>query len=266
MRDQNWLRALRATHELELRRAPKRHRLQTSGCPPLARLATSSQGNWTPEEKAHIEGCRYCQKIRVLVEGESAQSSVQDQFLELVRRLAAGAPPRAAREGTGSELVMRLVRAPLVHRLSQALAKGQQTEADVQRWWRWSAMSPPISLPAAAGRAAATKAPPFRVRAVADAEPLVATLRETDDGQLILHVRVDDPTLEGTSIAVNVMGAPDKKPLAGTITLQRTADGDLMGQVELGSLSQIAEQLGPSCWLLVAPLPPSEDAAAGSSQ
>jgi hypothetical protein len=267
MQDQHWLRALQAVHELEAQRAPARHRLQTSACPPLARVVTGSQDDWTPEEEKHIVGCRYCQKVRAMAVGQAAQLPLMGRFLELLRQLATNTPlePSAIRGGEGLTSGERLARAPLIHQLSRALAAGRQSEADVQQWWRRAAMSPPVPLPAAAGHAAAAKTPPFRVRAAAEEAPLVATLRETEDGRLIVHVRTDDASLEGVSIGVNVVGDPGTEPWTGKITLHQAEDGELTGQCELGSISELAQQLGRSCWLLVAPLPAVSDVSTGGS-
>lgn len=267
MRDQNWLRALRAVHELEVQRAPTRHPLQTDECPPLARVATSSQRDWTPEEERHIRGCRFCQKVRAMAVGQEAQPRPVDQFLGLLRQLVTGATlvPSIVLEGEGLAFSERLARAPLIRQLSQALASGRQSEADILQLWRWTAMSSTVALPAAAGHAAAAKAPPFRVRAKAEEEALVATLRETEDGRVIVHVRTDDPKLEGAAISVNVVGDPGTEPWVGTITLRRADADELMGQCELGTLSEVAEQLGRSCFLLVSPIPPTEDGGAGTS-
>jgi hypothetical protein len=63
MEEKELKRILQAVHALDARRAPVKHRYKTPECPPLRRfeeLAYQSAAQ-TPQEQAHMVGCRYCQ-------------------------------------------------------------------------------------------------------------------------------------------------------------------------------------------------------------
>jgi hypothetical protein len=73
MTNENLMRLLRAVHELDVQAAPKQHRLRTPHCPPMPRLVIGFREDgkgWTPEERAHVRGCAYCQKIKAMLEKE----------------------------------------------------------------------------------------------------------------------------------------------------------------------------------------------------
>jgi hypothetical protein len=61
--DEKLVNVLRAVQRLDEEKAPKQHRLQTPQCPSLPRLAAGVQGGWTPEERAHVAACPYCQML-----------------------------------------------------------------------------------------------------------------------------------------------------------------------------------------------------------
>jgi hypothetical protein len=64
---------LRAVHELLVQRQPAQHRLQTAHCPSLARFAAALAEGWTPQEREHMAGCAYCQKILAMEQSLSCE-------------------------------------------------------------------------------------------------------------------------------------------------------------------------------------------------
>jgi hypothetical protein len=66
MNDQTLMRALRAADALEVEKAPKQHPLRTPHCPPLTRFPSAIREGWAPEEREHVTGCPYCQRVTAL--------------------------------------------------------------------------------------------------------------------------------------------------------------------------------------------------------
>src|SRR5439155_19310654 len=55
---------LREAGEEELREIPARHPLKTDDCPSLVRFAAVAGGDrWAEDERGHVGGCEYCQRV-----------------------------------------------------------------------------------------------------------------------------------------------------------------------------------------------------------
>jgi RNA polymerase sigma-70 factor (ECF subfamily) len=66
MNDENLMHALRAADAREVEKAPTQHPLRTPECPPLTRFSSAGGEGWTPQEREHVTGCPYCQRVTAL--------------------------------------------------------------------------------------------------------------------------------------------------------------------------------------------------------
>ena len=104
-------------------------------------------------------------------------------------------------------------------------------------------------LPRAVGEFATGTRPPFQLRAVASRGDLVVTLRETDQGQLVVHVEAPHCDEHGQTVRVELLG--DGEPVVADVELT-AVDGEpgCIGRHAFGPFVELVPRLRPAVALL----------------
>jgi hypothetical protein len=247
MNDKNLMRALRAVDALDVQNAPKQHHLRTPQCPPLARFPAGVREGWKPEEREHVTGCAYCQRVTALEwRAECPGPFTLALYLEGI------CPDREALEfhlqKDRCPRCQRLLRSLLLRELAAPLRAGRP---GVER------ARPPLEcvaagfapLPALGEFGPATR-PPFQLRAVLPDGSLAVTVRETDVGELVAHVRAPDPAKAGRTVRVEVLGAGEA--LTADVVLEGQGESGCSGRHTFGPFAELAPRLGADCAVLAA--------------
>ncbi len=246
MSDKNLVRVLRAVHKLEVQKAPKQHRFKTPQCPSLPRFAVALREGWTPEEREHVSECRYCQKI-IAMEWRIQCPSL----LSLILHLAGACPDKQAMQYHLDECqrCLRLTQSPWLQGLAALVQAGQRMQAQVEAMLN-AVVTAFASLPAPVGAFAPTTRPPFQLRAMSEDGSLIVTLRETDEGELVVHVKTLDPQQAGRIVHVEVIGKGEA--LTAEVVLQPQGEHGCAGRHTFGKFSELASRLGADCAVLAA--------------
>lgn len=79
------VRLLRATRANDTESAPRRHSQQTDRCPPIGRFNTVFRcgGAWSPAEQAHVEGCPFCDRVRLMFT-RAADAGAEEKTVRIV--------------------------------------------------------------------------------------------------------------------------------------------------------------------------------------
>jgi len=231
--------------------APKRHREQTPACPPLWRFPTGVGKGWNEDEREHVTGCSYCQKVT------ATQWRLECPGLfALVRFLAQGeafedaAAMRIHLDQDRDRRCALLLQSVSVRKLAAVMKAGRRTAEELKALADQAAFTY-VLLPevAAAGSRCEPSQDVERFEAwaeSADKSGLAVTLSETPSGTL--EVSVDAP-LALKAAQVEILGATPQN-----LELELRQYGQRGTAVwPLGPFSNQVRMLGRDCLLLTAP-------------
>lgn len=215
-----------------------------SGCPSLVRHRQAAlRHDWSPSELVHVERCRRCARTH-----DNITAGLWHPALTtLAKRLADALSPddQDAVDGhvedDGCQRCRRLLRSRWLLDLAGRI--GPKVPA-----------VPPVALacvdlPRAVGQFATGTRPPFHLRAVAADGDLVVTLRETDQGQLVVHVEAPHSNDPGQTVRVELLG--DGDPVVADVELE-IMDGEpgCIGRHAFGPFVELVPQLRPAVAIL----------------
>jgi hypothetical protein len=113
------------------------------------------------------------------------------------------------------------------------------------------------SLPTQVGEFGPATRPPFQLRAVLPDGSLTVTVRETDEGELMAHVRTPDPAKTGRTVRVEIVGAGES--LTADVLLEGQDANGCFGRHTFGRFAELAPRLGADCVVLAALVEASPD-------
>jgi hypothetical protein len=213
MRDLNIESVLRAISK-DAPGARRQHRLRTPDCPPLTRFPEGTRNGWSAEVAEHVGQCAYCQKVTAM------QWRLDHPPLWTLFRYAAGWPAPDAEamrihlEEDNCEHCRRVTsRSRAVAELRRVLESDRSARA-VQEYEKAAAAmgagadtTQPETVVAAGFSTDAREA--FQVRFANADGSLITSLRETDDGRLVVEVESRDAANVGRRVLVEVLQAGD---------------------------------------------------------
>ena len=218
------------------------------GCPSLIRHRRAAlRHDWGPKERLHVDTCRRCQRTQ-----ENVASALWHPDVDtLVGRLSGGlsADDAAAVEhhldDDQCQACLRLLRSPWLLGVARR-ARARPPSPIGVRELRAVACA---ELPRAVGEFATGTRPPFHLRAVASGGDLVVTLRETDQGQLVVHVEAPTAREDGQTVRVELLG--DGDPVVADVEM-RAVEGEpgCIGRHAFGPFVDLVPNLRPAVALL----------------
>jgi len=225
----------------DLRRSP-------SVCPSLTRHRRAAlRQDWTVEELAHVEACDGCRRT-----SDTVASAVWHPPLGmLVGQLAEVLSVEDERavdrhlDDDGCRSCRRVLTSPWLRELAAVVRARAVRRQDVPGRVAVSSGE----LPRAVGEFATGTRPPFQLRAVASRGDLVVTLRETDQGQLVVHVEAPHCDEQGQRVRVELLS--DGEPVVADVEL-RAVDGEpgCIGRHAFGPFVELVPRLRPAVALL----------------
>jgi len=239
MSEKNFLGTLRTLYEIEIERAPSRHPLQTPDCLPLVRFSPKVQKGWTEEERAHVGGCAYCERMMALVWREACPSPWT------LARHALGTFPYAI----AMQFHLERDRCPRCNQVLESRLIVRLKELAEQLGDLAASMAVVYRGPAYAGEFASEKRPPLLIRGTNEDGSLVSTLLETDEGFLALYVESSDPVNAGRRVAAEVM-MTEGEPLAAELELGPAGEFGCRAEHIFGRIEEF-KQIFQGCVLLV---------------
>ena len=226
---------------------------QVAHCPPLTRhYRAALRRDWSAEELLHVEACSRCTRTVATVESAAWHPTSGSLARHLADRLGGENSHRlahhVAEEGDGCVRCGRLTASLWLNDLAARLRDPAQPFPlhDVVSDRSAVAFA---EMPRAVGSFATGTRPPFHLRAVASRGDLVVTLRETDQGQLVVHV--ESPHLDDGGQVVRVELLGEGPPVVADIEL-RAVEGELgcIGHHGFGPFAELVPRLRPAVTLL----------------
>lgn len=199
------------------------------------------------EELGHVEACDGCRRTSVTVAatvwhpplgmlaGRLAEELGDDDAWIVEQHL----------DGDGCRSCRRLLTSPWLGELAAAVrARGVRRQEVPGRVAVGAG-----ELPRAVGEFATGTRPPFQLRAVTSRGDLVVTLRETDQGQLVVHVEAPNCDEQGHTVRVELLG--DGEPVVADVELS-AVDGEpgCIGRHAFGPFVELVPRLRPAVALL----------------
>lgn len=222
----------------------------TVECPPLTRHRRGAlRHDWVAEELVHVETCPRCQRTQETVVLALWHPEVGMLAKSLSGRGGDGEDSVLERHLTndGCQSCRRLLASPWLHELAGRL-RNEQPESGPQDAVPGQLATGFAALPRAVGEFAIGTRPPFHLRAVASRGDLIVTLRETDQGQLVVHVEA--PRCNGRqTVRVELLG--EGEPLIADVELTEVEDEPgCSGHHTFGSFVELVPTLRPAVGLL----------------
>lgn len=144
---------------------------------------------------------------------------------------------------------LRFTQFLMLRTLAEAVKAGQRKVAEAEASLK-AAVTAFAPLPAQVGAFDRTTRPPFQLRAQNEDGSLTVVLRETDEGELVVHVQTPDPQNAGKTVHVEVIGK--EKSLTAEVVLQSQGEYGCAGRHTFGEFSELAPRLGVDCAVLAA--------------
>lgn len=219
----------------------------TDGCPSLARHRRAAlRHDWSPRELLHVDGCRRCDRTQRNVAAGVWHPDVSSLAGSLAGGLSAddGQALQHHLEVEGCQGCLRLLGSPWLRRLARRRRAGPTPARSGD-----TVAVGCEDLPRAVGEFSTDTRPPFHMRAVASGGGLVVTLRETDQGQLVVHVEAPHTDQEGQTVRVELLS--DGDPVVADVEL-RAVDGEpgCIGRHAFGPFVELVPRLRPAVALL----------------
>ena len=252
MNDTNLLHPLRRFFEQEVDQAPKRNSLQTDDCPPLPLFLTAvsyGQG-WDEKYRAHVSGCRYCQKTTAM------QWRITHPNLKAVLgylREGEKYPDAQAMkihiEKDNCQICQMLQRMTTLEKWlanvrSGAWTLGQLDSVAEGSGWVFGELSP-VGLHAPKVE--------LEVSTASEEGPFVATLFD-DKGELRLSIETADPAYENRKVTVETVASTGESRIE-EVQLGSKGEYGIRGSYRLGKTNEIAKKVKDFC-VLITPAEP----------
>jgi hypothetical protein len=211
-------------------------------CPSLARHRRAAlRHDWSPHELLHVDVCRRCDRTRRNVGAAVWHPDVSTLAGSLADGLSTddGQALQHHLEVEGCQGCLRLLGSPWLQELARRRRPGIRDTIAVAC----------EDLPRAVGEFSTGTRPPFHMRAVASGGGLVVTLRETDQGQLVVHLEAPHTDQEGQTVRVELLSEGD--PVVADVEL-RAVDGEpgCIGRHAFGPFVELVPRLRPAVALL----------------
>ncbi len=226
---------------------------EISECPPLTRHRRAVlRHDWSSEELRHLERCTRCTRTAATTESAVWHPTSGSLARNLAHRLTTDDRSRVehhlADDGDGCVLCGRLSASRWLGDLAAQLRDpGQPLPLDDAVPDRSAVACG--EMPFAVGHFATDTRPPFHLRAVASRGDLVVTLRETDQGQLVVHVESPHKGDKGQMVRVELLGGGE--PVIVDIELAAVeGEAGCIGRHAFGPFSELVPRLRPAVTLL----------------
>jgi hypothetical protein len=226
--------------------SPRQHRLRTAQCPSLPHLLSTAAWGFSPNERAHILACSFCQKVMAMGWRHGCPG-LAFVVSDLAGLSPAGTAMREHLEGDQCQRCLRLRRSPLLRSAAATLRGGQRRLEGLEAWLE-EAVVVSAALPSGVGAFAAFDRGPFRVRTESPGG-LVSVVRETDRGLLVVETESTDTAHEGRTVHVEILG--EGEPLEIDLVLG-VEGGRCIARHTVGRFSDLSARLGTSCEVLAA--------------
>jgi hypothetical protein len=253
MTEREVMRLMRAVHELDLKEREERYARERAECLPLPRFrAVLLRGDWTAAEQEHIRGCAYCQKTREKVRQSLWHPTLWQMLLHNQGMLSGDEAPavRHHLEDDACSRCQRLSQSPWLQALGAMVQAGQRTQEQAQAMMMKATVTAFAPLPAPVGAFDPETRPPFQLRTESEDDVLTVTVRETDEGDLVVHVQTPDPEQAGRTVHVEVLG--EGEPLTADVVLEAQGERGCAGRHVFGRFAELAQRLGADCAVLAA--------------
>jgi hypothetical protein len=237
-----------ATHDLD---ELGRRQAEPDACPSLTRHRRAAlRHDWSPQQLAHVETCSRCRRTR-----DTVSSAVWHPEVRLLAGRLAGAPAtedqRAVEQhlaDDGCQRCERLLASPWL-RLQAERARERTATVISPHTLAGPLVVACGELPRAVGEFATDTRPPFELRAVASRGDLVVTLRETDQGQLVVHVEAPNCGEGGQTVRVELLG--DGEPVVALVEM-KAIEGEpgCTGRHAFGPFVELVPRMRPAVALL----------------
>ena len=216
----------------------------SDNCPSLARHRRAAlRHDWSPRELLHVDVCRRCDRTQRNVGAAVWHPDVSSLAGSLAGGLSTddGQALRHHLDVEGCQGCLRLLGSPWL----QELVRRRRAPAGVADTVAVACQD----LPRAVGEFSTGTRPPFHMRAVASGGGLVVTLRETDQGQLVVHVEAPHTDQEGQTVRVELLS--DGDPVVADVEL-RAVEGEpgCIGRHAFGPFVELVPRLRPAVALL----------------
>jgi hypothetical protein len=220
-------------------------------CLSLARHRRAAlRHDWSPQELLHVDGCRRCARTRQNVAAAVWHPDVSTLAGSLAGRLSTddGQALRHHLDVEGCQECLRLLRSPWLGQVALRLGDAPASSRP-DGGLRATCTVACGELPRAVGEFSTGTRPPFQLRAVASSGDFVVTLRETDQGQLVVHVEAPQVHQPGQTVHVELLSEGD--PVVADVEL-RTVDGEpgCIGRHAFGPFAELVPPLRPTVALL----------------
>ena len=219
----------------------------SGGCPSLARHRRAAlRHDWSPRERFHVDACRRCDRTQRNVAAAVWHPDISGLAGSLAGGLSTddGQALQHHLEVEGCQGCLRLLGSPWLQRLARRRRAGP-----VPARFGDAVAVACEDLPRAVGEFSTGTRPPFHMRAVASGGGLVVTLRETDQGQLVVHVEAPNTDQEGQTVRVELLS--DGDPVVADVEL-RAVEGEpgCIGRHAFGPFVELVPRLRPAVALL----------------
>jgi hypothetical protein len=248
MTDRELMQLLRAFHEIEVEEIEADLARKRASCLSLirARALVLNPRLWTKVEREHVAGCDSCSRLAERLE----RGVLHPSLWTLVRWSGGVLVDGEARtiqdhlEKDECQRCCRLLESAWLRALVELVKAGHANLKEAHGLTD-AVVSPLAPLPAPIGAFAATTRSPFLLEAGQAESAFSAALRETDDGELMLHIKTPDPALAGRTVHVEILG--ESEPLTATVPLKAEVGDGCSGQQTFGRFDEVAAQLGKDC-------------------
>lgn len=249
MTEQELIRLLQAVHKLDIEEREKRIAEERSNCLSLTRgrALVLNPALWTNEERSHVVSCRRCAHLIESFERNIAHPSVWVLFLWLMGRLTdeEAQAMRYHLEDDNCQRCLRVSKSLWLQSLVKMVQAGQRTVEHVMEVAK-DAVTAFAPLPVQVGAFADTPRPPFQLWAQNEDGSLTVVLRETDEGELVVHVQTPDQKNAGRKVHVEVIGGKEKSLIA-EVVLKSQGEYGCAGRHTFGRFAELVSQLGLDC-------------------
>lgn len=235
--------------------SPREHRDKTLQCPSLPRFRDLiyRPSTMTPEELRHMRPCRYCRMTLQLCEREAYHPPAAYLM---------GAPIPTEEEATAVVFHRERLHCERCQGVTHMLETLQQLEQRPEYLvWGGPKALPSSRLdwqeaiaPGLAGFAA--ERPRFLGQYPSEDGTVMITVRETDVGDLMLHVDTQAPALQGTLWRVTLLRESNQVVQVVFLVLYPGFDAQRWGaEIRLGHIAEVAQQVVQGFSLHAYPLP-----------
>jgi hypothetical protein len=227
----------------------------TPSCPPLPRFHTAiiRGDDWTESELAHVRACDYCrrteQKVRQLVWHPTVAQLFMWRLHGLRGSDAEDVTYHLETDGCRRcNLLVEFWITGLVNLVQEGKRRMEEMAAGLAGVVAgWQRLQPAYGFDN-------TTRPPFQFTTALEDGSLSVTVRETDEGQLWVHVLSPQGERAGQVIRVELLGASG--PVGSrNVQLKPRPDGGCSGRASFGRFAEVANCLEGECAVVATVVP-----------